>query len=95
MKRAVALALLLVACHPRAPVATEADAARAGVTVAELNQGRTLFVRHCSTCHLPPRPREFPPEAWPGHVAEMRERAGVSHDEQALIERYLVTMATR
>ncbi|MCA9676586.1 MAG: hypothetical protein KC464_16255, partial [Myxococcales bacterium] len=74
----------LAACgHSRAPVATEADAARAGVSVAELNQGRRLCVGHCGNCHLPPSPTDFPPEAWPGHVGEMRERAGLDATSEA------------
>jgi cytochrome c5 len=101
VRAAAAIAcLLLAACaHSRAPKVTAADEARAqarwpGITAAELDRGRSLFVGHCGTCHLPPKPTDFSPDEWPGHVADMRERAGVSVDEQALIERYVVTMAS-
>jgi cytochrome c5 len=102
VKTAAAIAgiLVLAACaHSRAPHVTPADAERAqlrwpGITAAELDHGRSLFVGHCGTCHLPPKPSDYAPEAWPGHVSEMRERAGLTFEDQTLIERYVVTMAT-
>jgi cytochrome c5 len=99
--RAAALGLLvLTACaHSRAPRVTPADAERAqqrwpSITVAELDQGRSLFVGHCGTCHLPPKPTDYAPETWPGHVSDMRERAGLTFDDQQLVERYVITMAS-
>ena len=97
----LALILLFGACaHSRAPVATESDAARAqarwpGVTADELNHGRSLLVGHCGSCHLPPNPADYTADEWPGHVSEMRERAGLSFDEQSAIVRYVTTMAKR
>jgi mono/diheme cytochrome c family protein len=100
MKYLLPLLLLGACAHSRAPVATEADATRAqarwpGVTVDELNHGRKLFVGHCGGCHLPPDPGDHSADAWPGHVSEMRERAGLSFEEQSLVVRYVTTMATR
>jgi hypothetical protein len=99
MKCLAATLLLLAACHTNAPVATDADAARAaarwpGTTTEELNRGRSLFMGHCGTCHQPPRPTKYSADEWPGHVAEMRERAGLTFDEQQLVEHYVVTMAS-
>jgi hypothetical protein len=100
MKRFLPILLLAACAHSTAPKVTDADAARAqtrfpGITSAELERGRSLFVGHCSSCHLPPTPTDIAADEWPGHVTEMRERAGLSYDEQDLVVRYVVTMATR
>jgi mono/diheme cytochrome c family protein len=88
--------LLLVACGAAAPVATATDEARAraqwpSITVDELNQGRKLFLSHCSACHALPDTTQDTAS----HVPEMRERAHLSEDEGTLIEHYVVTMASR
>jgi mono/diheme cytochrome c family protein len=85
--------LLLAACGVSLPVATALDAQRAGVSVDELTRGRRIYSSRCSVCHAPHAPGEFPAARWPSLVAEMRERSKISADEEAAIERYLVTMA--
>ena len=75
--------------------ATAADAARAHTTIAELDHGRTLFMAHCGSCHVPPSPDSQPVDAWPGHVDEMQTRAHLSPDEASLVKQYLVTIAAR
>lgn len=90
------VAFLAVACaRTQLPVANSADAERAGVSIAELSQGRELYVARCSSCHLPVEPTEIAPAHWPGHVAEMKERADLDEHEASLVTRYLVTMAQR
>lgn len=97
----VVFAVALVACgRPEVPPATQADAARAAatwpeITVAELNQGRTLYNTHCSGCHLPVAPAEIAAAEWPRHIVEMKERANLDDASATSIERYLVTIATR
>jgi len=91
-----AFATLAVACASTAPpVATQADAARAGIDVAQLEHGRSLYMARCSVCHLPPAPASKAPSAWPAKVAEMRLRAHLDDDEARLVETYLVTVASR
>lgn len=94
----LALALIGGCARSNAPMATDADAVRArqrwpGITISELNTGRKLYVGHCGTCHLPPRPGDFAPDAWPGHVREMQERSGLDAASGLLVERYVITMA--
>ncbi len=67
----------------------------AGVTLADLEEGRRLYRAKCSGCHLPVAPADVTRAAWPGHVAEMRERAHLEPTQVTLIERYLVTLAER
>ena len=96
MRAAVAIALVATAaCRgPWLPVATEADAARAQLGLADLNHGRKLLIRHCSGCHLTPSPRDQEAAAWPSEVADMQERSGLEPAEAALITQYLVAFAT-
>jgi len=80
------------------PTATDADAERVarswpGTTATDLNRGRTLLMGHCGNCHQPPSPREHDAAAWPPHVAEMRERSGLTTGDASLVERYLVAFA--
>jgi hypothetical protein len=89
------LALAAGCAHSTAPEPTEADAARSGIELAELVSGRRLYVGHCGGCHLPPEPSAHSTASWPGHVGEMRERAGLTVEEGRLVERYVVTMASR
>jgi hypothetical protein len=80
------------------PEATDADSARVsaqwpGTTTAQLNQGRSLLLSRCGSCHQPPSPAEKVAASWPGEVQEMAVRAKLSVDDAALVERYLVAFA--
>jgi cytochrome c5 len=94
------LLVALVACaRPTLPAATPADANRAsatwpGTTSADLDRGRSIYVARCSGCHQPVQPTAIPATEWPGHIAEMKERAHLDEHEVTLVERYLVTMST-
>lgn len=91
----------LVGCAGRGlPEPDQADVGRAAarwsdVTADELRGGRALYQRSCSSCHRPVSPSAIAPAAWPAHVEEMRQRAGLSDGDARAIERYLVTIASR
>jgi cytochrome c5 len=91
----------LVACARLSlPAATPADVERAqtrwpGTTTAELEQGRALYRGRCTSCHQPVAPWRIGADEWPGHVAEMQDRSGLSEAEAELVLRYVVTMADR
>src|SRR5262245_57550658 len=92
----VATAALSAGCAGSGPpAATAADASRARTTIADLDHGRTLYMAHCSACHVPPEPASQPVAAWPGHVDEMQTRAHLTDEEAALVKQYLVTVASR
>jgi cytochrome c5 len=95
-------AALLGACGGSAiPEPSAADASRGAahfpdVTLAELEQGRKLYVSRCGSCHVLKRPMELPAEQWPGEVSEMRSKNGVklSDAEAQAISRSLFVAAT-
>ena len=99
MYRAVLASLVLAGlaagCGGALPVATPVDAARAGVALAELQQGRSLVAAKCSGCHRTPQPAEHRSGEWPRMIDEMSRRAHVDRGERQAIQDYLVTMATR
>src|SRR5262245_40381003 len=94
-----AVALALAFARAPLPVAGPADATRAaarwpGTSTEDLARGRSLYAVHCASCHSPVMPAQVAAAAWPGHIVEMKERAGLSAEEADLVTRYLVTMST-
>lgn len=94
------LAAGLGACVSAIPVPTPEDArvasARYGaVTVRQLEEGRTAYVKSCAGCHSLYEPSHLRADEWPAEVAEMGARGEVPRDDLTKIERYLVTMASR
>lgn len=93
---------ILAACGSSAlPEPTVADASRGSahfpdLTLAELQQGRTLYASRCGSCHALKRPAELLPEQWQEEVSEMRSKNGVklSDAEARAIVRYLAVAAT-
>ena len=94
------LVVLVAGCvRSTAPAPAEADLNRAraqwpAITMDELNRGHAIYVSHCGNCHLVPKPRDHRPEDWPAIVDAMSARAELTDDEHALVERYVVTMAS-
>lgn len=79
----------------REPTAADASLAAKrwpGTTLALLNEGRTLYVRRCGTCHALYAPTELAEPEWRESIAEMRERAHVQPREEDLILKYLVAV---
>lgn len=99
MKRfSFALLILASAACGGSPIPrpTEADRARGAtrfpdLTLAELTEGRTLYVSRCGSCHALKRPTELTAGQWEAEVGEMREKNGVklSDAEARAIVRYL------
>jgi hypothetical protein len=91
----VAFAVAITGCGMSPPKATPADAQRANVQLAELQDGRTLMVRKCGSCHAPPLPNEHPAGEWPSKLDEMSERSKLDSKQRYLIQQYFVVMAKR
>ncbi len=98
------LLLLLVACSVKLVKPTQTDVDRVsgkfpGVTLSDLNQGRTLYEQQCGNCHSFYKPEDKTEEQWeqivPNMVKEANKKAGkivLGSKEQDLIYRYLVAM---
>ncbi|MEZ4363778.1 MAG: hypothetical protein R3B48_26605 [Kofleriaceae bacterium] len=94
------MGLTLWGCARRVPpIAGPSDVAWAQgkwpeMEAADLERGRALVQSKCGgSCHRPPMPSDQPSMAWPLHVAEMSERAGLDPESHLLVERYLMTLS--
>jgi cytochrome c5 len=91
----------LAACAaPHAPPVTpqQAQVAQAqwpGITVAELDRGRSLYLGRCSACHDLVPPERYSAREWPTEVAKMKQRAHLSDADERLVASYLGSASGR
>jgi hypothetical protein len=66
-------------------------------SMAQLQEGRALYVEKCASCHALKTPNAVPADRWPGEIARMRTQHGVrlSDAEATTMERYLWSVASR
>jgi mono/diheme cytochrome c family protein len=81
--------------HPIQADVAVAQKQRTGVTLADLEQGRSLYLSRCGSCHQVVDPKSVAPSEWPHEVAEMQERAKLDAGQVDAIVLYLVTIASR
>ncbi len=94
----LAICALVPGCAGSLPPVTAADARRAAVswpdtTLAELEQGRSLYLRKCSGCHNLYPPASHHATDWPNLLAIMTDRAKLEPVAAQQILRYLVVMS--
>lgn len=101
MKRAASfIALLALACGGGLPNPSQTDVDRSGtrwpgLTVADLERGRTLYAGRCAACHQLYAPHSFTPERWELEVDKMSARARLNERQELEIRQYLVSVASR
>lgn len=93
-------AAALAGCANALPAPTAVDAERISsrfprATVAELEHGRALYSKRCSSCHQLFDPARFSAERWQKELAQMRNRAGLHDNEERLILQYLSAVGER
>lgn len=95
--------VLVLACAHAGfvPQPTFADVERVqpiepGLTLAEMQQGRAVYVQRCSSCHPLHGPGEYRADQWPGLVEKMKreKKVKVPAVDQAVMERYLVAFSS-
>jgi len=65
-----------------------------GTTLADLQRGRSLYVRRCSGCHNLVLPAAHSPGAWPERVDRMADKARLRPGEREDVVRFLVAVAS-
>ncbi len=65
-----------------------------GTTLADLERGRSLYVKRCSGCHTLVLPQEHPPARWPRLVDEMVEESRLLGRDRDDVVRFLVAVAS-
>jgi hypothetical protein len=69
-------------------VPTTADVT-ATATLAELQQGRTLYMNSCGACHGLYSPDNFTSSGWTSVLSSMLPRTGLSTSDGALLKKYV------
>ena len=102
---AVLIALIVTNCAgpPTAPAPEPVDgdlpAARdlgyQSASLADLRQGRELFVANCQRCHDLPDTTHKTPAQWPRVVSVMGDNTDLTDPELVLVRQYLQTMSAR
>lgn len=89
--------IILASCSPKLLVPTQADADRAqrtfpGVTLAQIEEGKTLFETHCDKCHALKKPESHTEMEWHNIVPEMAAKAKIDEETEGKILRYVLAM---
>lgn len=61
----------------------------ANATLAELQQGHTIYISSCGACHGLYSPDSFSKSGWSSVLANMAPRAGLSSAQTALVLKYV------
>ena len=81
------------------PEPTEESASQAsqkwpGTTLANLQDGKHLYLQNCMACHNLHSPSEFTPERWGDILEKMQQKARIDDPTKDLILRYLVVTSS-
>lgn len=90
--------LLLSACSATILTPAQGDADRGaqkfpGLTLAELNQGKTLYEASCGKCHGLKKPNALDEAGWRKIVPPMAQKAKIDAEAERLVLQYVVTMS--
>lgn len=61
----------------------------ATATLVELQQGRTLYMNNCNSCHSLYSPDSYSPSQWKSIMGSMAPRTGMSASEILLVTKYV------
>jgi hypothetical protein len=57
--------------------------------LSELEEGRTLFIKECASCHRHYWPAEYTPQRWREILHRHRKRGSLTQQQFAPLEKYL------
>lgn len=67
---------------------TEADATTTA-TLADLQQGRTLYINNCGSCHSLYSPDDYNSTQWKSIITSMGPKTGLSASNILLVSKYV------
>src|SRR5215217_7926085 len=96
-KLSIILALVFLAACTKLLSPTQGDADRAatkfpGTTLADLNQGKTLYEQNCGKCHGLKKPTSESEEGWRKIMPPMAKKAKINAQQEEMILKYVLTM---
>jgi len=94
---AAATAAAISACAAFVPEPDPSDAGGSEAVLAELRQGRHLYVEKCGACHRLHDVDAYGDDEWRGHVQDMiRENlVKITQPEHAALVRYLTSLNSK
>ena len=100
MKKIIFLySLLLVwACSATVLTPAQSDVDRGaskfpGMTLADLNEGKTIYEANCGKCHGLMKPSALNEDGWRNIVPPMAQKAKLDSKAEQLVLQYVVTMS--
>ncbi|HAH23994.1 MAG TPA: hypothetical protein DCL77_09600 [Prolixibacteraceae bacterium] len=66
------------------------DASHTGVSTDSLMMGRTLYVKHCGSCHNLHLPQQFTSSHWQEEIPYMKRKAKITDQEAQLITKFVL-----
>jgi hypothetical protein len=93
----ILLTIFTTAAWAALPRVSSEQAAKAaerwpGVTLEQLEDGRTLYVNKCAGCHNLRLPESRSAEAWPSILDRMQIKAKLTDDQKTHILQYILTV---
>ena len=61
----------------------------ANATLQELQQGRSLYISNCNSCHSLVSPDDYTPAQWKSILSSMAPKTGMSSSEILLVTKYV------
>ncbi|MFZ4400277.1 MAG: hypothetical protein ACOYO1_09600 [Bacteroidales bacterium] len=61
----------------------------ANATLAELQQGRELYINNCGSCHNLYSPDSYTPTAWKTNIAKMSPKTSMNAAKVSLVTKYV------
>ena len=59
--------------------------------LTSLQEGRSLYIKHCGSCHNLYKPQSYTKEKWTHQMQEMKVEAKISDEQADLILGYLIS----
>ncbi len=81
--------------HPSAASAARAQGRWPDSSLAQLEQGRSVFAQRCSGCHALPLPDSRTEAEWKKVLDEMAAEAKLTPEERVKVERFVLSARTR
>lgn len=92
---ALLLAVGLIGCASALYLPTQRDADAQHVSLAALQEGRTLYINNCGACHNLYLPSAYTAREWVPILNEMQQPAKITDEQKRLIAAYLGSGAKR
>lgn len=86
---------VLAGCVSGLYMPTQTDATRQKIPLETLNNGRSLYIKNCGSCHNLHLPSRYTKSEWSKAVDKMKVRSKIDNTQVDLIKQYLELSAKK